>query len=69
VAVVYPGTFGEEDVGIAVSSVQHRYGRLWAVFNQDGDAGVVVRDSLARRYRVVSDRQFMGVRVALYDTR
>jgi hypothetical protein len=56
-------------VGIAVSSVQHRYGRLWAVFNQDGDAGVVVRDSLARRYRVVSDRQFMGVRVALYDTR
>jgi hypothetical protein len=28
-----------------------------------------VRDSLARRYRVVSDRQFMGVRVALYDTR
>jgi hypothetical protein len=69
VAVVYPGTFGEEDVGIAVSGVQHRYGRLWAVFNQDGDAGVALRDSLARHYPLVSDRQFTGVRVVLYDTR
>jgi hypothetical protein len=49
--------------------VQHRYGRLWAVFNQDGDAGVAVRDSLAHRYPMVSDRQFTGVRVVLYDTR
>jgi hypothetical protein len=49
--------------------VQHRYDRLWAVFNQDGDAGAVVRDSLSRRYRVESDRQFTGVRVVLYDTR
>jgi mannosyltransferase len=69
VAIVYPGTFGEEDVGIAVSGVQHRYGRLWAVFNQDGDAGVALRDSLARHYPLVSDRQFTGVRVVLYDTR
>jgi hypothetical protein len=69
VAVVYPGTFGEEDVGIAVAGVQHRYGRLWAVFNQDGDAGVAVRDSLAHRYPMVSDQQFTGVRVVLYDTR
>jgi len=28
-----------------------------------------VRDSLGRRYRVESDRQFTGVRVVLYDTR
>ena len=69
VAVVYPGTLGEGDVGSAVSGVQHRYGRLWAVFNQDGDAGIAVRDSLARRYPMVSDRQFTGVRVVLYDTR
>jgi hypothetical protein len=69
VAIVYPGTLGEEDVGIAVAGVQHRYGRLWAVFNQDEDTGVAVRDSLARRYPMVSDRQFTGVRVVLYDTR
>jgi hypothetical protein len=69
VSVVYPGTFGEGDVNKAISGVQHRYDRLWAVFNQDGDAGAVVRDSLSRRYRVESDRQFTGVRVVLYDTR
>jgi mannosyltransferase len=69
IRVVYPGTFGEGDVGAAVSGVQHRYDRLWAVFNQDGDSGAVVRDSLGRRYRVESDSQFTGVRVVLYDTR
>jgi hypothetical protein len=69
VAVVYPGTLGDADVGAAISRVQHRYGRLWAVFNQDGDSGAVVRDSLRRRYPVVSDLQFTGVRVVLYDTR
>jgi mannosyltransferase len=57
VAIVEPG------------STQHRYARLWALFNQDGDSGRVVRDSLASRYPVVSDRQFTGVRVVLYDTR
>jgi mannosyltransferase len=67
--VIYPGTFGEGDVGAAISGVQHRYDRLWAVFNQDGEAGAAVRDSLSRRYRVESDRQFTGVRVVLYDTR
>jgi mannosyltransferase len=67
--VVYPGTFGEGDVGAAVTGVQHRYDRLWAVFNQDGDRGVAVRDSLRRRYRVEMDRRFTGVRVVLYDTR
>ena len=69
VRVIYPGEFGEGDVGAAISGVQHRYDRLWAVFNQDGDAGAAVRDSLSRRYRVESDRQFTGVRVVLYDTR
>jgi len=69
VSVIYPGAFGEGDVGAAISGVQHRYNRLWAVFNQDGDAGATVRDSLGRRYRVESDRQFTGVRVVLYDTR
>ena len=69
VSVVYPGTLGEGEVGAAVAGVQHRYDRLWAVFNQDGDSGAVVRDSLGRRYRVESDRQFTGVRVVLYDTR
>ena len=69
VVVVFPGTLGERDVGSAVSGVQHWYGRLWAVFNQDGDAGIAVRDSLGRRYPKVSDRQFTGVRVVLYDTR
>ena len=69
VRVIFPGTLGQDDVGAAISSVQHRYGRLWAVFNEDGDAGAAVRDSLRRRYRVESDRQFTGVRVVLYDTR
>lgn len=69
VTVVYPGTFGEGDVREAISGVQHRYNRLWAVFNHDGDAGAAVRHSLSRRYRVESDRQFTGVRVVLYDTR
>jgi hypothetical protein len=68
-AVVYPGAVGDEDVGDVLSRVQHRYGRLWAVFNQDGDSGAVVRDSLRLRYPVVSDREFTGVRVVLYDTR
>jgi 4-amino-4-deoxy-L-arabinose transferase-like glycosyltransferase len=44
-------------------------GRLWALFNQDGDAGTAVRDSLSEHYRTLSDRQFTGVRVVLYDTR
>jgi len=69
VEVVYPGTFGDGDVFGALAMVQHRYDRLWALFNEDGDAGVVVRDSLAHRYPVLSDRQFTGVRVVLYDTR
>ncbi len=69
VAVVYPGELGSGDVADALSHLPHRYGRLWAVFNQDGDSGAVVRDSLLRRYPVVSDRQFTGVRVVLYDTR
>lgn len=69
VAVVYPGILGDGDVGTALSAVRHRYSRLWAVFNQDGKAGVVVRDSLARRYPLLGDRQFTGVRVLLYDTR
>jgi mannosyltransferase len=69
VAVIYPGTLGDGDVSDALSRLQHRYGRLWAVFNQDGDAGTAVRDSLLRRYPIVSDRQFTGVRVVLYDTR
>ena len=69
VRVIFPGTLGQDDVGAAISGVQHRYGRLWAVFNEDGDAGAAVRDSLRRRYRVESDRQFTGVRVVLYDTR
>lgn len=69
VAVIYPGALGDGDVGEALSRLQHRYGRLWAVFNQDGDSGAVVRDSLRRRYQVESDRQFTGVRVALYDIR
>ena len=68
-SVIYPGVFGEGDVGAAITGVQHRYERLWAVFNQDGDEGAAVRDSLRSRYRVESDRQFTGVRVVLYDTR
>jgi mannosyltransferase len=69
VAVVYPGVLGDGRVGDALVRVQHRYGRVWAVFSQDGDSGAVVRESLQRRYPVVSDRQFTGVRVVLYDTR
>lgn len=69
VSVVYPGTLGDGDVGAALSGVRHRYSRLWAVFNQDGQAGADVRDSLARRYPLLGDRQFAGVRVMLYDTR
>ncbi len=69
VTVVYPGALGDADVGDALSRVQRRYGRLWAVFNQDGDSGAVVRDSLQRRYPVLSDREFTGVRVVLYQTR
>lgn len=68
VTVVYPGTMGDGDVSTALSAVRHRYSRLWAVFNQDGKAGVAVRDSLARRYPLLGDRQFTGVRVVLYDT-
>jgi hypothetical protein len=69
VSVIYPGMFGEGGIGAVAAGVQHRYDRLWAVFNQDGDSGAAVRDSLGRRYRVESDRQFTGVRVVLYDTR
>jgi mannosyltransferase len=69
VAVVYPGTLGDGDVVPALSAVRHRYSRMWALFNQDGAAGVAVRDSLARRYHLLGDRQFTGVRVILYDTR
>jgi len=69
VSIVYPGTFGDGDVGTALLAVRHRYSRLWALFNQDGRAGVAVRDSLARRYPLLGDREFAGVRVELYDTR
>jgi mannosyltransferase len=66
---LHPPPLGRGDVSAAASGTQHPYGRLWAVFNQDGDSGRVVRDSLARSYPVVSERQFMGVRVVLYDLR
>jgi len=69
VAVVYPGTLGDGDVVTVLSAVRHRYNRMWALFNQDGMAGVAVRDSLARRYPLLGERQFRGVRVVLYDTR
>ena len=69
VTVVSLSTLGGENASVSRSGVQPRYERLWAVFNQDGDSGRVVRDSLARRYPVVSDRQFTGVRVVLYDMR
>ena len=69
VAVVYPGALGDRDVGDALSRLEQRYGRVWAVINQDGDSGAVVRDSLLRRCLVVSDRQSTGVRVLLYNAR
>jgi mannosyltransferase len=69
VTIVYPGALGEGEVDRAVSGVTHRYARLWAIFNEDGDAGRAVRDSLAHRFPIVDDRQFTGVRVVLYDTR
>ena len=53
----------------SASGAEHRYSRLWAVFNHDADSGAAVRDSLARCHPVVSDSQFTGVRVVLYDTR
>ncbi len=67
--VVYPGTAGSGSVAAALAQVQDRYARLWAVFNQDGEEGARVRDALARRYCVVSERQFVGVQVVLYDIR
>ena len=39
VTIVYPGTLGDGEVDSAVSGVTHRYARLWAVFNEDEDAG------------------------------
>ncbi len=69
VEVIYPGTLGDEDVGDVLTRLPARYRRLWAVFNQDGEAGGALRDSLSGRYRMESDRQFTGVRVVLYDTR
>ena len=69
VDVVYPGALGDGNVADALSQLEHRDGRLWAVFNQDGDSGSAVRDSLLRRFPVVSDSQFTGVRIVLYDIR
>lgn len=69
VAVICPGTLGARDVRDVLPRLQHRYSRLWAVFNQEVDSFAVLRDSLTRRYPVVSDSQFTGVRVVLYDTR
>ncbi|MBA2683187.1 MAG: glycosyltransferase family 39 protein [Gemmatimonadaceae bacterium] len=67
--VIYPGTLGEADIEDALSGLGHDHGRLWALFNQDGRAGAAVRDSLAHRFPILSDRQFTGVRVLLYDLR
>lgn len=53
----------------ALAHAPRSYARLWAVFNQDGDSGRVVRDSLAGRYPVLSDSAFTGVRVVLFDMR
>lgn len=69
VAVIYPGSPENENVGDVLTRLPQRSRRLWAVFNQDGDAGDALRDSLAGRYRLESDRQFTGVRVVLYDIR
>jgi mannosyltransferase len=66
VTVIHPATPSNGGLSVALSGVRHGAGRLWAVFNQDEDAGAAARASLRRRYSVMSDRQFTGVRVILY---
>lgn len=68
-AVLDPAGQGDGGVGEALARHPHRYRRLWAVFNEDGESARVLRDLLSGRYPIVSDRQFTGVRVVLYDTR
>jgi hypothetical protein len=64
--VDYPHDISAIDAGAALTAVQRLHGRLWAIFNRDGAAGAALRDTLARKYTVVSDSQFTGVRVVLY---
>ena len=67
VTAISPRTLGAGDVNAALAAVRQQHGRVWAIFNQDGDAGAALRDSLAHYYAVSSDSQFTGVRVVLYD--
>jgi mannosyltransferase len=64
-----PRDLGDDALRDALAPGPHSYSRLWAVFNHEGDSGRVVRDSLAARYPVLSERQFTGLRVMLFDTR
>jgi len=69
VTAIYPRTLPVAEATDALASVQLEHGRLWAIFSRDGDAGAAIRDSLSRRYSVLSDSQFTGVRVVLYKLR
>ena len=68
-SAIHPARPSDGSLGVGLPHVREGAGRLWAVFNEDEDMAAAARASLRRRYSVMSDRQFTGVRVILYDAR
>jgi hypothetical protein len=52
-----------------IPALQQHFRRVWSVYNPNGVADPDSPDSLSHRFPVLSDSQFPGIRVTLYDTR
>ena len=56
------------DLAEGTDVLQRRFSRVWRIYTPNGVDGGDSGDSLTLRYPVVADRQFVGIRVTLYDT-
>ncbi|MDQ2767458.1 MAG: hypothetical protein M3Y30_09915, partial [Gemmatimonadota bacterium] len=52
-----------------LEALQKRFGRVWFIYTPNGVDDQGSSDSLSRRFPVLADRRFVGIRVTLYDTR
>ena len=62
----WPGVPGET-VDSALAAVAARRQRVWVVSSHADDRGRFIEDSLARRFALVRERKFPGVRVLLFE--
>jgi uncharacterized membrane protein len=57
------------DLAGGIPALQQHFSRVWSVYSPNGIADRDSPDSLSRRFPVLGDSQFVGIRVTLYDTR